>query len=317
MRARTRRDFLRDATAGLGAAVGMASTTVAAAGSEAKGPFSPRLAICNETFRDWPFPKAFAFAAQCGYQGVEIAPFTISDYVTDVPPKRRQAIRRQAEQAGLEVVGLHWLLARTKGLHLTSPEAETRLKTTEYLGALADFCADLGGKLLVFGSPKQRNVLPGVSQADAMRHAADVIQGALPRLEATDVTLALEPLSPGTTNFVSTAAEAVALIDRVGSPRCRLILDCNAMSTESKPIPELIRRHRARLAHFHANDPNRQGPGFGSLDFVPIFEALREIDYRGWISVEVFDYRPGPERLARESIQYMQKCLARSGSSSA
>jgi sugar phosphate isomerase/epimerase len=83
------------------------------------------------------------------------------------------------------------------------------------------------------------------------------------------------------------------------------------MSSESIPIPELIRQHRSLLAHFHANDPNMQGPGFGQLDFLPILEALGEIDYRGWVSVEVFDYEPGIERLARESIEHMQQCLAK------
>ncbi len=306
----TRRHFLQNAAAAVGAAWGLAGGAASGAGSERKKPFRPRLAICNETFRDWPFEKAFAFAAECGYQGVEIAPFTISNYVTDVPPERRRRIRRQAEEAGLEVVGLHWLLARTEGLHLTSPDAETRRRTTAYLAALADFCADLGGKFLIFGSPKQRNVLPGVTRDEALRYATDVIRGALPKFEAADVTLALEPLSPGENNFLTTAAEAVELIDRVKSPRCRLILDCKAMATESRPIPQLIREHGPRLAHFHANDPNRRGPGMGDLDFMPIFAALEAVDYAGWVSVEVFDYRPGPKRLARESIEYLRACLA-------
>lgn len=313
MRTPSRRDFLRDAAASFGAAWGVAGANVPAAESAAK-PLRPRFAICNETFGDWPFEKAFAFAAECGYQGLEITPYTISDYVTDVPAPRRAQIRRQAEQSGLEVVGLHWLLARTEGFHLTSPDADVRRRTTEYLGALAQFCADLGGKVLVFGSPKQRNVLPGVSRAEALGHAVEVIRGALPRFEATGVTFTFEPLSPKITNFASTAAEAVELIERVDSPRCRLILDCNAMSYESVPIPELIRRNAPHLAHFHANDPNQQGPGMGELDFVPILAALGQIDYRGWISVEVFDYAPGPERLARESIEYLRKCLAQVGS---
>ena len=125
------------------------------------------------------------------------------------------------------------------------------------------------------------------------------------------VTLAMEPLSPGATDFLNTAADAVELIRLVNSPRCRLILDCNAMSTEPAPIPELIRRNRRNLAHFHANDPNSQGPGFGDLDFMPIVRALREINYTGWTSVEVFDYSPGPERLARESIRHLKECFAK------
>lgn len=304
MSRQTRRGFLAKTVGGVAAVSGLAL-----ARAESRG-FRPRFAICNETFRDWPFEKAFGLAAECGYKGVEIAPFTISNYVTDVPAGRRRRIRRQLEKAGLEMVGLHWLLARTEGLHLTSPDADVRKKTAAYLGDLAEFSAELGGNLLVFGSPKQRNLLPGVGRAKAMELAAEVIEGAMPRLEASDVVLAMEPLAPGATDFLNTAADAIELVERVDSPRCRMILDCNAMSTESTPMPELIHRSRAHLAHFHANDPNKQGPGFGKLDFVPIFKALQAIDYGGWVSVEVFNYAPGPERLARESIQYMRKCLA-------
>ena len=105
------------------------------------------------------------------------------------------------------------------------------------------------------------------------------------------------------------ASDAVRLAEMVGSPQVRLHLDCKAMSSESIPIPELIHENRSLLAHFHANDPNLQGPGFGDLDFLPILQALGAIDYRGWVSVEVFDYTPGVERLAAESIRYMQGCL--------
>ncbi len=270
-----------------------------------------KFAICNETFQDWPFEKAFAFAAECGYTGLEMAPFTISHDVTDISAEKRAEVRRQAEAAGLEIIGLHWLLAKTEGLHLTSPEAEVRRKTAEYLGELARFCADLGGKVMVFGSPQQRDLLPGVSHDEAMQHAADVLSAAVPVLEETEVTLALEPLAPFETTFMQKATDAVRLAEMVGSPQVRLHLDCKAMSSESVPIPELIRQHRSLLAHFHANDPNLQGPGFGQLDFLPILEALGEIDYRGWVSVEVFDYEPGIERLARQSIEYLGQCLAK------
>jgi sugar phosphate isomerase/epimerase len=270
-----------------------------------------KFAICNETFQNWPFDRAFAFAAECGYTGIEIAPFTIANFARDISAAKRVEVRRQAAAAGLEVIGLHWLLAKTEGFHLTSPDKAVRAKTADYFAELARLCADLGGRVMVCGSPQQRNLPPGVRPEEAMQYAAEVFCSVLPALEQAGVVLALEPLGPQETNFLVTTAETIELIERIGSPRVRLHLDCKAMATEAVPIPELIRRHRALLAHFHANDANRQGPGFGAMDFVPILGALREVGYDGWVSVEVFDYAPGIERLARESIVYMRQCLTK------
>jgi len=307
----TRRSFLaRSALAGAAGAGILPAWKTAGAAAKSDAPPTAKFAICNETFQDWPFDKAFALAAECGYTGIEIAPFTLADDVTRISAAKRAEVRRQAQKAGLEVVGLHWLLAKTQGFHVTSPDAAVRRKTAAYLGELARFCADLGGKLLVFGSPKQRDLAPGISREKGMQHAAEVIRAVLPVLEKTGVEFLLEPLAPATTNFLTTAAEAVELIGMVGSPRCRLHLDCLAMSSEAAPIPDLIRKYRSMLVHFHANDPNGQGPGFGRLDFAPIFRVLQEIDYRGWISVEVFDTAPGPERIARQSIATMRTCWA-------
>lgn len=272
-----------------------------------------KFAVCNETFQDWPFDRAFAFARECGYTGIEIAPFTMALDVREITPARRAEVRRQAETAGLEVVGLHWLLAKTKGYYLTTPDAAVRAATTDYLRELARLCRELGGNIMVLGSPLQRNVLPGVTMDEALRYAAETLAQAMPTLEELDVTLAVEPLGPADGNFLNTAAEGVRLCEMVGSSHCRLHLDCKAMSSEPTPIPDLLRRFRREMVHFHANDPNLRGPGMGDLDFVPIFEALGEIDYRGWVSVEVFDYAPGPERLAKESIDYMLDVLHRIG----
>jgi sugar phosphate isomerase/epimerase len=314
-----RRDFFkRAASAGLVATAGALDMKVAR--SAPHGETLPRFkyAMCNETFGDWPFERAFALVAECGYKGIEIAPFTMAEYVTDIPAKRRDDVRRLAKKNGLEVVGLHWLLAKTKGFHVTSADGEVRRKTVQYLGELARFCADLGGKIMVFGSPKQRDLAPGMTKEEGMKYAADVFRAAVPAFEKADVVLALEPLGPADTNFLTNAAEGVELMNLVGSPRIRLHLDCKAMATGEgkedcihKPfswIPDCIRKYRDAMVHFHANDPNLQGPGFGKLDFVPIMKALRDINYRGWVSVEVFDYTPGAERLARESIACLRRC---------
>ncbi|RIK79118.1 MAG: D-tagatose 3-epimerase [Planctomycetota bacterium] len=266
-----------------------------------------KFAICNETFQDWPHERAFAFARECGYTGIEIAPFTLARDATAATPHQRAEIRSLAERNGLEVVGLHWLLAKTEGYYLTSPDAAVRRRTADYLRELARLCRDLGGNILVFGSPQQRNLVGGMSHEQGVEYAAEVFRDAVPELESLGVTLAVEPLGPAEGNFLLTAAAGVELIERVGSPNCRLHLDCKAMSSEPTPIPDLIRQFAPYMVHFHANDPNRRGPGFGELDFRPIFAALREVGYDGWVSVEVFDYAPGVERLARESIEYMRR----------
>jgi sugar phosphate isomerase/epimerase len=269
-----------------------------------------RYAICNETFQDWPFDRAFAFARACGYTGIEIAPFTLARYATDISPQQRAQVWQQAKAAGLEVVGLHWLLAKTEGFYLTSPEKMVRNKTADYLCELARLCRDLGGSIMVLGSPQQRNLLPGVTKPQAMQYAADVLTAALPVLEECGVTVAVEPLGPAEGDFLLTAAEGRELINLVGSPHVRLHLDCKAMASEAQPPADIIRANRDIMAHFHANDPNRQGPGMGQLDMKPIFQALKDIDWRGWVSVEVFDYTPGIERLARESMQNMLAAAA-------
>ena len=264
-----------------------------------------KYAICNETFGDWPLERAVRYAADARYRGWEVAPFMLSDDIQQFDAAARQAYRQTVEAAGLEIIGLHWLLAKTEGLHLTTADAATRRRTADYLIELVRLCHDLGGDVMVLGSPQQRNRPEGQAMDEAMANAAEVIGRAVPALEQYGVRIALEPLGPQEGNFLNTAAEARQLQAMIGSDQVGLHLDVKAMSSESIPIPELIRQHADALLHFHANDPNRQGPGMGEVDFAPIFEALRDIRYGGWVSVEVFDYSPGVERLVSESMNNM------------
>lgn len=266
-----------------------------------------RFGICNETFKDWPFDKAFAYASELGYTGIEIAPFTIDKDVRNISATQRNDVKELAAKHQLEVIGLHWLLAFTEGFYLTTPDVAVQTETTEYLKALAKLCGDLGGKVMVLGSPQQRNLLPDVSLNQATEIAAKVIGDAATVFADNDVTLAIEPLGPEEGDFLLTAELGIELAKMIDHPNVRLHLDVKAMSAESKPIPDIIRDSRDYVVHFHANDPNKRGPGMGKVDFAPIFQALREIDYQKWVSVEVFDYEPGVETLATESINYMKK----------
>lgn len=270
-----------------------------------------KYAICNETFGDWPLEKALDLAAATGYTGWEVAPFMPAEDIHHFSPGRRFAYARTVEASGLQIIGLHWLLARTEGLHLTTMDTDVRRATANYLTTLVNLCADLGGNLMVLGSPQQRNVAEGQSMESAMQNAAGVLQAVVPELEKTGVRIAIEPLGRAEGNFLNTAADVRALMSMVDSDHVQLHLDVKAMSDESAPIDQIIRDNADAMIHFHANDPNLLGPGMGKVDFVPILAALRETEYRGWVSVEVFDYSPGVETLVTTSMANMLAAQAR------
>lgn len=267
-----------------------------------------RYAICNETFENWDHARICQTVAELGYQGLELAPFTLAPRITDVSAEQRRRLRADADKCGLQIIGLHWLLAKTEGLMLTSPDLETRQRTADYIVELARCCRDVGGTLMVFGSPAQRRIPAGHTRAQATQFAIDTFRRSFKGFEETGVKLCLEPLSPPEADFINTCAEALVILQQLAHPQFTLHLDVKAMHTDDAPVPVLIRRHGKNAGHFHANDVNRRGPGFGDTQFKPIFQALKDSGYQGWVSVEVFDYSPDPITIARESIRHMKSC---------
>lgn len=275
-----------------------------------------KFAICNETFERTPWPEVCARLACYGYDGVELAPFTFAPDVREVGAAQRRQIARVASDAGLEIVGLHWLLVSPPGLHLVTADASVRERTVEYLKALIQFCADVGGRVLTFGSPRQRWVEPETSHQEAWARARDGFAACLPTLVERNVTLCLEALPAPESNFICTADEAAAMVREIDHPNFRLMLDVKSMCAEPRPPAETIRRHAPLLAHFHANDANRRAPGFGETDFRPILAALAEVGYAGYLSIEVFDYTPDADTIAREGLRHL-KAIASGEASSA
>ncbi|EEF59320.1 sugar phosphate isomerase/epimerase family protein [Pedosphaera parvula] len=266
-----------------------------------------KFGICNEIFQGWSLEKSMAYAAQAGYDAIEIAPFTLAKYVTEISSAERQRIRELSKTTGITISGIHWVLVQAEGMYLNHTDAEIRLRTTQYFCDLVDFCSDIGGKSIIIGSPKQRNVLPGVEPQQAWHWATETFRHSVNRAEDKGITLCLEPLSPAETNFINTAEEAIRFVQQFKSHNFKIILDVKAMCSESKPIPQIIRESWPHFAYFHANDCNLKGPGFGDVDFKPIAAALKEVGYTGFVSVEVFKFEEGPETIATKSIEYLKR----------
>jgi len=266
-----------------------------------------QFAICNEIFKDWKLEDAMACASKAGYDAIEIAPFTIDNYVTDIPAEQRQNIREAAARANLSISGIHWVLAQAEGMYLNHPDKAVRERTAKYFCDLVDFCGDIGGHIIVVGSPKQRNIMDGVSPEQASEWALKTFERSVRRALERGLTICLEPLAPAETNFINTAAEAIRFVRHFHSPSFKIILDVKAMCSESKPIPQIIAESWPHFAYFHANDKNLKGPGFGDVDFKPIAAALKKVNYQGYVSVEVFNFDEGPEAIATRSIDYLKK----------
>jgi len=273
-----------------------------------------RFAICNETFQEngkqWPIERIISYCAELGYEGIEIAPFTLAESAYDISSERRAEIRKAAEDAGIRIIGLHWLLTSPPGLYVNHPDDAIREKTEKYLEELCSLCADLGGEVLVFGSPKQRSIQDGWSSRKTWKRTVEVFKRVAETAARKNVYLLIEPLTTKETNFVISMYDGLDMVEAVANDHFRLHLDVKAMAADiSRPVAETLREEGGKyLYHLHANDPNLRGPGFGEEDFVPIFKALNDIGYDRWVSVEVFDYSPDPQTIASKSLEYLKMC---------
>jgi sugar phosphate isomerase/epimerase len=265
-----------------------------------------KFATCNEYFEGWPLEQVFDYAASIGYEGVEIAPFTLAPSVEEASAGRRREIRQAAAKAGVKVVGLHWLLVSPPGLYINHPDAAVRDRTREYFHALIRFCGDLGGQVMIVGSPKQRSVQEGWDRGETWKRTREFFEACLPLAEERGVYLCIEPLSPEQTNLITTAAEARRLVDEIGHPHFQTMVDVCSGSTEEIAVAQLLRDSGPHLYHVHVNDANKRGPGCGQTDFVDILRTLTQLDYQRYVSVEVFEFTPDPRTIAAGSLAYLR-----------
>ena len=254
-----------------------------------------RFALCNEVLASVPLESQCDYAAALGYDGLEIAPYTLFETPEAVSATEVSRVRAVVGKAGLVVTGLHWLLVKPDNLSLTDPDISIRTRTLEVMTRLTGLCAALGGNVLVHGSPKQRQIAPGEAHAVARSRLIDALGAVAMVAEREGVLYCIEPLSRKETALINTIAEAAELVREVAHPNLRTMVDCSAAGqTEAESVPALLNRWlpTGLIAHIQINDPNRRAPGQGTMRFAPIARALVRHGYSGTVAVEPFDYVP-------------------------
>jgi sugar phosphate isomerase/epimerase len=272
-----------------------------------------KFSLCNEVLQPQPFQQQCIAAAAMGYAALEVAPFTLADNPMLISDAQARQFRRMAEDAGLFISGLHWLLVAPSGLSIVDASDAVRQRTLTVMTRLVELCALMGGSYLVHGSPKQRSVPEGSTREQALERATACFSAIAAKARDAGVVYCIEPLSTRETDLLNTVAEAAAIVDSIDSPGLKTMLDCSAAGqVEQEAIEVLLRRWMpsGHIAHVQVNDPNRRGPGQGAMQFGPILEAIAQLqasgDYDGIVAVEPFDYVPDGPGCAARSIGYLQ-----------
>jgi D-psicose/D-tagatose/L-ribulose 3-epimerase len=267
-----------------------------------------RFAVCNELFGKMPFAAACRLIKQIGYEGIEIAPFTLAEFPAEITGSQRSQYRAIIRDEGLSFVGLHWLMVSPAGLHVTTPDDELRERSWNHIRNLVDLCADLGDDgVLVFGSPKQRNTVSGMSPAEAKKVFTEELAKIAPQAEQRGVRILVEALPSNQSDVINTLAEAVSIVEHIGSPAVQTMFDTHNAVDEVDPHTELLKRYFHHIAHVHVNEIDGREPGTGDYDFESLLKTLARLSYKSYISLEAFDFAAGAEKIARGALQHLLK----------
>ena len=280
-----------------------------------------RLALCNELFERYSFPQACQRVRTLGYAGLELAPYTLAEDPITLSAESRREIRQTMREEGLEFVGLHWLLAAPPGLHVTTNNMAVRQRSWDYVRQLVDLCAELAGPkdgvgangVVVFGSPKQRSTVDGMTSSEAKVVFTSELAGIAPHAEARGVTILIEALPADQSNVINSLSEAVSIVQEIGSPAVQTMFDTHNAVDEEDEHASLIRKYQAFIRHVHVNETDGREPGMSDYDFAAVLQALADVRYTGWVSLEVFDFSRDPEDIARRALHHLQSAQVLTG----
>ena len=273
-----------------------------------------RFSVCNEVFQQTDFTEACRVIKRTGWQGIEIAPSTLQKDASELPAAKRRELRDIIISEGLEFVGFHWLGVGPEGLHVTTPDEKTRLRGWDYLRRLVDLCGDLRadgkGGVMVFGSPNQRRATGGLTPRQATDNFIVGLRSIVPQLEARGVTFLVEALPANQCDVIGSLEEAMRVVAEVGSPGVESMFDSHNAIDETEPHVELVKRYWNHIRHIHVNENDGSHPRPGGYDFKPVLQVAKDRRFDGWVSLEVFDFAYGAEKIVRETLAYLRSEVA-------
>lgn len=267
-----------------------------------------RYAVCNELFGDMPFSEACRITKEEGFEGLEIAPFTIfGDFSDTTIGKAMVECAKILKEEGLRFTGFHWLMAQPEGLHLASPDRYVRSRSWEHLRFLLECAAGFGGGNLVLGSPRQRSTPQGMTPSEVQRIIVEGLMEIADHAASCDSKVLIEALSPDQSDIVTSLAEAADIVERIRKPAIQTMFDFHNARAERLAPVQLIERFYPHIEHIHVNETADGGaPGTGNTDYLPPVRALLEHAYTGWLSMEIFQIPDNPREVLRTAMRTLR-----------
>jgi len=250
-----------------------------------------------------------------GFDGVEVPLFRPSEFAT-------ADIAKGLAENGLECTICSVL---TGGLSIISEDAAVRRQTRVHMEECVKTAAEVGAKIMAGPLYSPVGYLPGRRRtADEWKWAVDCYQSLGPVLTQHGVTIAIEPLNRFETYFLNTAQDAAALCDQIGHPNVGVLFDTFHANIEEKDIAQGYRTVGRHLKHVHTCENDRGIPGTGHVEWKSVFQALHDLKYDGWLTIESFgfalgelsaaasiwrDIAPTPESIAYEGVKFLKKSV--------
>lgn len=265
-----------------------------------------KLAVSNVAWYQKEIDNFLELLSSMECHGIELAASMIWDEPIDSSGKERLELRRKIEDSGLKLTGLQALLYTRKDLLLFKDE-RTRQKILDYLIKLMDICSDLGGEVLVFGSPQNRKI-GDLLVKEAYSLAVDFFSKVAKHAEERNVFFCIEPLGRIETDFINTVKEAEKLIRDVGNPKgIGLHIDAKGLIDENEVSSPYITRSFSIAKHVHLNDPGLMPPGSTGYDHKQIRDRIKESGYSRFVSIEMRRQEPDVEGAIRKAVNYVKK----------
>lgn len=252
----------------------------------------------------YPLEEVIRRLAVIGYDGIEIGCAAPHAYPAYLSRSQRRELRQLLHDVNLVPVSLLPAPGGAAGNNPASANKKEREATVGHYKDVVDLAADLGAGLVVYVAGWR---IYGVDRNDAWSWSLESLREIAKHALDKGITIAIEPTSADS-NLIDSADDALNLMKQVGEPNVKVMFDTFHALYRNEVSTDYIRQMGDSLAHIHVSEHDRLPPGPGVVDWLSVLRALKEVDYRGYVTMEIgFNTRAvDPDSFARRALQYLK-----------